>query len=541
MCTHNEQRNLEIITQEYWRREGDLEYYISRLLPRELHCAKNLETDDGLPRLYGVGPGKKVHTLVMMVGESLEPLLQLVCVLQPKRIELILNNSYADETGWDKKETLQDMIEKLSETTALEEFQPELSREDVYGEPLAYDTPTAVFQKMQKVLSSPESQPSSQPDSELEYVNVVDITGAKKSMVVGAFLYAAHSGIPITYVDFDSDKYDRNRGRPFGYGCKIREIANPYQAFALRDWERIRQLYQRYDFRGARELLTDPDKGILKVMQGHLVDQAVGSPLYNEQDIERAHKLINILEMYESWDSGNFCGAWEKRSVITDDKLPDAIVKLGWDWFQVTAKGIVAGPKDFYADSELLRIYAIDELHRLERLIDYNQDYRSAFLRSGGLNEVIMTARVVATIESQQLRAKFLSALQKKSPNGRRLFLELMKQPGENLRLDKLGLKGNWPEYPQIKTKMSDWWQKTNYFASWNGWEDFLTLRNTLAHRYVSVPESLARDGLQFVRANFEDFFEEKISETQVKAIIVPWTQLCELLQLNFLPPKLRH
>jgi len=138
------------------------------------------------------------------------------------------------------------------------------------------------------------------------------------------------------------------------------------------------------------------------------------------------------------------------------------------------------------------------------------------------------------------LKSIELSALQEKSPNGRSLFLQLKKQPGGTLRLDKLGLKGEWSERPQVKTAMPDWWRGTKHFGSVSGWDDFLILRNTLAHRYVSVPEALARDGLQFVRANVEDFFGQKMSDVPMRAGIVPWARLCELCQLDFLPPRLR-
>ena len=37
----------------------------------------------------------------------------------------------------------------------------------------------------------------------------------------------------------------------YGYTCRIGKIADPYEAFRLRDWERVSQLYERYDFRDA--------------------------------------------------------------------------------------------------------------------------------------------------------------------------------------------------------------------------------------------------------------------------------------------------
>jgi hypothetical protein len=108
------------------------------------------------------------------------------------------------------------------------------------GYPVA-DSPEAVFQTLVDVLHD-------------ETDVVIDVTGGKKSMVSGAYLYAAYAGARISYVDFE--EYDPKYRRPYGYSCKIGELANPYQEFALREWERVRNLYERYQFREAREIVN---------------------------------------------------------------------------------------------------------------------------------------------------------------------------------------------------------------------------------------------------------------------------------------------
>ena len=60
-------------------------------------------------------------------------------------------------------------------------------------------------------------------------------------------------GSRISYVDFE--EYDENERRPYGFGCKIGELTNPYKEFALHEWERVRVLYERYQFRDAQMLL----------------------------------------------------------------------------------------------------------------------------------------------------------------------------------------------------------------------------------------------------------------------------------------------
>ena len=218
MTTRLTKQGLKERTQEYWEKKPGFGVYINELLGRELHYA--ISQPDRFERLRGAG--KPVHTLALTVGESFEPLLQVICVLHPRRVVLILNQFYSGTPGYDHGRELQDLIEKLSHVCDLpQNMRPGV--QDIELIELKNDSPTQVFRALLDTMRKPEAQP---PDG---HVNVVDITGAKKSMVVGAFLYAAHSGLPITYVDFD--EYDKDWGKPYGYTCRIGEIANPYEAF----------------------------------------------------------------------------------------------------------------------------------------------------------------------------------------------------------------------------------------------------------------------------------------------------------------------
>lgn len=81
-------------------------------------------------------------------------------------------------------------------------------------EPIGAATPPHVFQALLKHLYG---------DSNV----IVDITGAKKSMVAGAFLYAAFANVPVSYVDFDDDKFNPEHAKPYGYACRIGRLVNP--------------------------------------------------------------------------------------------------------------------------------------------------------------------------------------------------------------------------------------------------------------------------------------------------------------------------
>ncbi|MCS6841317.1 MAG: hypothetical protein NZ701_11100, partial [Roseiflexus sp.] len=292
-------------TREYWEKgqkwdtKTRYDCYINELLGQELQAASQ-DPD----RLRGVG--QQVHTLALTVGESFEPLLQAVCVLQPQRVVLILNTFYGDTPGIDHGKHLEQLMIKLSQSSLPSNFRPQLSVNNFDLIELPKDTPTYVFRALRDALQKPKAQPPA------GFTDVVDITGAKKSMVVGAFLYAAHSDLPITYVDFD--EYDTQWGKPYGYTCRIGRIANPYEAFHLRDWEQVRRLYESYSFRNARVLLGvagsagNAGTGIIGAMSQTLGGAGSG-PLFDPGDIDKVKRLASMLEMYEAWENGDYAEA----------------------------------------------------------------------------------------------------------------------------------------------------------------------------------------------------------------------------------------
>ena len=421
-------------------------------------------------------------------------------------------------------------------------MRPSLNNDDDDFDPvvLKADTPTQVFRALRDAMQKPKAFPPK------GFVNAVDITGAKKSMVVGAFLYAAHSGLPITYVDFD--KYDNEWGRPYGYTCKIGRILDPYEAFRLREWEQVRQQYNSYNFRNTRVLLgkprdeNGPGVGIMGAMTSILDEGKTGSSLYEQADIDKVVRLAEVVEMYEAWDSGDFGTAKRLADHLPKLAPPSSVAILGTNWPIVSGGNTQAWPTDIYADADKLSVYAYDELRRIERLISIYQDFRSAFLRAGGLSEVLVAARIVALIVDLSVKTKFLAALSVRTPGAEKMFKALLNPAGTPIELNDLGLR-NAPKENVIADKpMEAWWSKTTHFCDEvTGWSTFLDMRNVLTHRYVAVSEDLARDALKFTTANFEDFIASPFNTVNLNAQSATWQELCSLLHLDFLPPRLRE
>ncbi len=565
--------NLKDRTREYWEKSPGYDCYIEELLGRELE-----EAGRDSARLRGVG--KPVHTLALTVGESFEPLLQLVCVLRPQRVVLILNAFYGNTPGEDKGRQLKRLMVKLAKASGLPEgMRPALEDASFELRELPRDTPTQVFRALREAMQDPRALP---PDG---HTTVIDITGAKKSMIVGAFLFAAHSSIPITYVDFD--EYDTNWGKPYGYTCRIGEIANPYEAFRLRDWEQVRRLYESYNFRTARALLSD----VINAMAQPLGEE----PLFAQTDVEKVERLSVLLEMYEAWENGDYATAkaLRDRFSLSPDLVPWSIDALGGIWPNVNKTGDArqaaeallnqhlalkqgAGMPSLFARPMPLLAYVRDELAKIERLIDKNEDYRSAYLRAAGLDEFLLKARLVmcwfagkltvqignnSPVASNALnepeRSEAFKALVNHS--GADVMREALCLPNSNSRSqNRLEIRRRREERRIVKRttdspSLRPYWQGTpldfDAFTSENR-SGFARLRGEAIHTHLYIPRPIAEAALELVTAAvaefernwLEHFYPGTLAQADGKSIAAPsWTFLCEKLELDFLPPRLRR
>lgn len=515
--------NLDEATRYYWGlkdrdyAESYLPHYVKKLLGREIECARRLGDEDGLPRLPALPEGQACHTLVLLVGYSLEPLLQTICAYQPCRVLLVLNAQYvdlnADAAG---KHRLRTGVEFASTYLCplIDDLPVELvpHRPQVVPKQIDKATPSAVFQALQQELRNCEQV-------------VVDVTGGKKSMVAGAFLYAAFAkGVTISYVDFDDDRYDPKEGRPYGYACRIGELSNPYEDLALRNWEQVRNHYQHYRFRAARELLVG-GKGSGGPGTLRHAAQAYLSDLCGPID-----KLLAVLTFYQQWDNGDQAGAYQCRDslVLPESELPAAVLLLGPDWFSMS--DVVCTPaRHFFDDDERLRAYVHDELARIRRLIDHNEDHRSAFLRAGSLNELLLVSRLVRQCPSGPDREKLKAMCEVRTPRTRDLLDDLQKEEGALVH-HTIGRRahGQRVEFRLTET-MRSWWQSGDPSPP-HAFSDplrFVTLRDMLAHKYFSVPGDLAEAGLAFVQANFDDFRSAEPDRSSYNVEEVRWSQLC--------------
>lgn len=587
-------------TEEFWKYEYGYDCYVDELLGRELQAARENDPE----RLRGLA--EPVHALAVTVGESFEPLLQTVCVLRPKRLILILNQKYADgRPGIDHGRALCDLMRRLDTTRDLpDDLRPSLTDQafDIIELPqssrdrwrratnqhfdlieIAQDTPTEVFRALMLAFRAAEAQPPTQ------YTNAVDITGAKKSMVAGAFLYAAHSQLPITYVDFD--KYSPNFHRPYGYTCRIGKVADPYEGFQLRDWERAKQLYARYSFRDARELVL----AIQQTMGHGLSGENAGHVLYTQDELERVTRLAEVLEMYGAWENGDYRGAKRICDAFSPslpaDVVPGAILVLGDSWPDTTGISDAEAAARALLDQHLvlkrgagrpagsifgqpveLLTYVRDELAKIERLITKNEDFRSAYLRAAGLHEFLLKARLavcwlkgelevkpkdaagwqsIATWGSDEQQKAFESMLEESSEWKLRRVLKSTSPKEYNVSGGNIRRSASAPTLDAYSAGQPlDLDTVLHSYASGTQQTPvFVKLRGEAIHTHLYIPCPVAKAALHLARLavkEFEDnwlkrFYPDTFQKDRIQRVECPrWSELCKALELDFLPPKLR-
>lgn len=603
-------KTIEDLAHEHWKRLNNNDpdaysEYIRTLLGRELDYAAKNPTIDRISRLQSLE--KPVHTLALTVGDSFEPLLQVICVLKPKRVILILNHKYSNGKAGDAQgDTLKRLIVQLAKTATLpSEYRPDLCEKRVMVKVIDFDTPTAVFRALRDAFRIPEDKDGGDCHDDDhkrdEFTDAVDITGAKKSMVAGAFLYAAHSGLPITYVDFDSNAYHNTYRRPYGFACRIGEIANPYEAFRLRDWERVRQLYERYDFWGAREFVQGSIdgrlSGILSAMKNPLGKGHHGHALYDPEDIDKVNRLVSVLHVYELWENGDYKQAQrqaqEMQPPIPNNLLPWSVGVLKQIWpsssqiadpdqadqqlldEHLALKQGKTGPSDsLFAQPLPLVAYVSDELEKIQRLYKENEDYRSAYLRAAGLHEFLLKGRLALCWLNSGLEAQTAGdstwkpisslgiaeheafkymvndanewALRQALRSSPPAPYDLKRLKGRNIirRSSDVPVMGAYGDGLALDLDTVLYGEESDKRSV------FVRLRGEAIHTHLYIPRHVAEAAIQLVQSAQKEFEQNWLefyhpgttTQKPSSGIGSPiWTILCKELGLDFLPPRLRN
>ena len=362
--------------------------YIDALLPQEhtfIRSHKVLSKD--LPN------DSSPITLIILVGATFEHLLQSITVHAPQRLIPIVNQYYgdgayfSDETSERQSKSGDEHWQDLLDLINVLPIVKDNTLSDVPEECIPVDdTPDAVYQflrahkQLQEDLRNPQQRV------------VIDITGAKKTMVAGAFLFAAYTNAEIWYID----PQVLNGSTPYGYSSKYRKISNPIHQLALGQWQQLEQLYTQYNFSSALQILST--LSIVPTLQKSAPNQHLNS----------------FLEILLDWESGRLSEAYSNAQHLLQENpslaalLPPIITRAGRYWPQVLATRPKLLP-EFFVSPTIVMLYAVDELARARRLAGIleagklqhqtkiagtRHDYRAAFTRAYALHETLLKARV---------------------------------------------------------------------------------------------------------------------------------------------------
>jgi len=552
---------LKELTRKYWVERWTVEKYIEELLPKEI---------DYIVRENKANI-KPTDVLVQLVGLTWDPLLISLCLYTPRKLVLVLSKWYDKQEGEGRGDRYVGLLEKLRDKNLIDFLPTALPQPwDTVN-----DTPQDVFKFLKRHILPLINQ---------EERVVIDITGAKKSMVSGAYLFSAYTNARVSYTDFD--KFDEEYGRPYGYTCRVGELENPLELFKIGEWEQVRQLYKRYAFWSAHALVSQIKNSI--------------KGFFEDEDLKATELLINWLEFYGLWDDGDFNGALEKFKEICRENqrvsCPTAVEKLGKIWPRKRAKGGVTNiyalktginsleSKDnlqnsFHLSDEML-VYAHDEVAKIRRLIEYGEDYRSAFLRAAGLNEFLIKTRIIRLWmnnefvffekgESKPFARRDYKRLKYRDKQGNIKSLanffdeQLIKFPQTITMANSLMLlkkkDGKWvrgsieiwrPEKEESGKRVKaeghisrgssplvEFWKNVTS-ARINLPTDIFELRNVAIHFCLSLPKELAEVALSMAEENLKDFEENWIGRSLKDGIFeaISWKELCKVCGINFLP-----
>ena len=532
------------MTQDYWNllAEGNhqeaMTFYLQQarayyepieesLLELEMRWAK---AQDHLPT-----PHQKT-TLVILVGESYDPLLQSIWAYNPVKLVPIVNKYYGDKdessighkSGQDHWQNLRRWIALLLQRSDRNLFPLPDNPE------LVTDNPTMIFEHLRQVLE----EDLLDPDTRV----VIDITGAKKPMVTGAFLLATYSKTEINYIDIG--EYEQaGQKRPYGFSCEFKSVSNPLDDLFLPNWERAKRHYQRYDFDDALAALPE-------------VANLPGNGLQH---------LRGFLKICDLWENGLLYEALTKTNDMPDHllaKIPITIRKLGPYWPKPNDMRL---NNNFFRDPVNIILFAEDELRRARRLQKHGL-LRLAFTRAYALYETFLTARIIALYMSDQIKLESGKGTRSlfKVEEELAWFVNLPAENSKNLLItgtQKWAFKYEGTDYkPRISQRISKMYLPK---------EKLRKTRNLITHTYFPVTPKLVVAAIVLAEINLKDYknqwatmhdpqliikegkVEDKVLEliSEIQSItvketdfIVPsWETLMELCKLSrFVTPKNR-
>ena len=502
----------------------------------------------------------KAITLVILVGESFEPLLQSVWAHNPVRLVPVVNIEYPDGSKGDVQwNTIRVPLEMLlKRPSRYNEWQLKIPTVQFdapdkahYFKPVV-DEPTEVFEFLQKHLKDDLMDQSRRV--------IVDITGAKKTMVAGAFMLAAYSDTEIYYVDSKRHNTDKFIGRPYGYACHFRDVDNPLKDLALQSWNNIEKLYNKGDYAHALAILqTIIPKADEKEPEEESHEKEHNLYLQNIQQLE------TYLQICAHWDEGDIQEAAElipeliKKSKKLRKCVPFAVRTLAGEFPKTDDPTLNL---KLFSKPKKIVIYVRDEIERVKRLIRKDAS-RAAFSRAYALYEALFNFRVTMLFQERALyvtpkKKSGKGAAFSNDPNKRwhkEAHLACTNMFSSRARNVLYGNDGNkyifWKGESGANCGSTLEWVEPKRNNLEYLTEDFepgelSDKRNLITHSYFPTDKDDARKALQLALNNFDDYLKNWVDfpkKLHISRLEKPelysarsWETIREAFGLQFIP-----
>lgn len=221
---------------------------------------------------------EKVDYMILSVGTSYEPLVLNIALFQPKKILFL----YTEKT----EKTIDKIVHfcKLDSSSFLKEKVNEVN-------------PLSIYEKIKKAYLQ------WQEPRKL----YIDFTGGTKAMSAAAAMAGAIIDIQLVYIG--TEHYLTDFRKPTPGTERVFYISNPYEVFGDLEIDKALNLFQEYNYAGARERL-----GELK--------EKVPEPVIRQQ----LNFMYLLAKVYEQWDSLEFQKAYDAIEKLIGELRRDMAV-----------------------------------------------------------------------------------------------------------------------------------------------------------------------------------------------------------------------
>jgi hypothetical protein len=305
--------------------------------------------------------------LLLTVGTSPEPLLLSVAHHHPRAVVLLT------ALGIDEEDLHE--LEELWNRVHVQIGQPcfkEVARHDVR------DDPGSLFRAVEKVVTDARTQDAQRI--------VLDFTGAKKTIVSGAFLAAGFLNLETSYVDFD--RYDSTLNQPVPGTSEVGEVPHPVKLLKLLEQDQLATGFDDRRYERAAALALE----LAETAASREVVEILGAE--SEPWRKRFEGIKAAAETYALWQQGFYSDAAEVFSSASRLPLPPTVGVLAAVWPTRDAHhgeiGKALSEDKVFSTPEIALAYFVDVLTWFDEPTAQRHP-RDAYLRLYGASESLIS------------------------------------------------------------------------------------------------------------------------------------------------------